>query len=578
MTFFSILFNFDKLEIFYFILFTYSYYLYYLSLEKCLSGFDVCGGKSKWILIKLCEAIISYIIQAVLLEGIILKIISKYHLLHITLIYICFYNYSHGLDFDDHGYFNFLGAITIVSLCLFLFIPFNILIILYKKKKRHYIIIYIVFLFFVIIYYFIYAKSYMSCNDWGKGLNKTYIDNNIKVHGCIIQIPKVCPYKLGKYVFDFTKWKQLKCKNNKEDTKKILLKFSNSSYINKNTKRFGFPLVNKHPDLLLDCNELTNKILSYVKENLVDMDNIDLVNKKYKDNLPEIIVDYTNNPYGEIVINLTYNETLSKERKKKEINTNPYSKNIILLYIDSISRAYSIRQLKKTLSFFELFTSYKGGFNKKYPSEIFHSFQFFKYHSFNGYTHGNYPLIFYGDRAGKNIVRITKYFKENGYVTSFSNDMCLRDMTKTNHNMSYEEIGDHELILCDPNKKNINSLVKRCLYNKLATTYLYEYGEQFWKKYSINRKFLIITSNDGHEGTLEILKYLDNTLFNFLNNLYENNLLKDTTIFLLSDHGTAMPSPYYLSSFYQYERFLPMLYILSNDRKNTSYSEQYKYR
>lgn len=71
MTYFSILFNIYKLEIFSFILFIYSYYLYYLSLEKCLSGFDVCAGKSKWILIKLCEAIISYIIQAVLLEGII---------------------------------------------------------------------------------------------------------------------------------------------------------------------------------------------------------------------------------------------------------------------------------------------------------------------------------------------------------------------------------------------------------------------------------------------------------------------------------------------------------------------------
>ena len=87
----------------------------------------------------------------------------------------------------------------------------------------------------------------------------------------------------------------------------------------------------------------------------------------------------------------------------------------------------------------------------------------------------------------------------------------------------------------------------------------------------------IITSNDGHEGTLEVLKYLDDTLFTFLNNLFNDNLLKETTVFLLSDHGTAMPSPYYITHFFYIERFLPMLYIICNDRKNISYNQQYQY-
>lgn len=84
-----------------------------------------------------------------------------------------------------------------------------------------------------------------------------------------------------------------------------------------------------------------------------------------------------------------------------------------------------------------------------------------------------------------------------------------------------------------------------------------------------------MASNDGHEGTLEILKYLDDTVYNFLNGLFNDNLLIDTTIFLLSDHGTAMPSPYYITNFFQYEQKLPMLYIIVNDRKNISYSGQY---
>jgi hypothetical protein len=564
-------------KIFIFLLILLNYFLYYLSLEKCLEGFDICGEKSDWILKKLSQAVISYLISSLLFELMILNKVSKYHLFHIIIIYSYFYYYSHGLDFHDHGYFNFLGGITIVSLLLLALLPFNVFVVLVKKNNKIYISIYSCFLILIFFIYIYIANSYMNCNDWAKGLNNTFIDNNIKIHGCKIKLPKFCPYKLGKYVFDLTRWKGLECYKNKENTKKILINFSKKPYININTKRIGFPLVNKHPDLLLNCIELNNTLVKYVSNNLVDMDNIQLVEKIYKENKPEYIVNYKNNPYGEIIIDLKFNKTLSEERKKLENNAIiPYANNIIILYIDSVSRAYSMRQLKKTLKFIEQFMPYKGGHKKNSKSENFHSFQFFKYHSFKGYTFENYPRIFYGNRAGSNIIRIIKYFKKNGYVTSYSNEMCLRDISMTKHNMKNEEIGDHELILCDPNRKNTNLLVKKCLYNRLTTSYLYEYGNQFWRKYKNNRRFLIIASNDGHEGTIEVLKYLDDTLFTFLNDLFNDILLEHTTIFLLSDHGTAMPSPYYMSHFYQKERNLPMLYIICNDRKNISYKRQYQ--
>ena len=416
-----------------------------------------------------------------------------------------------------------------------------------------------------------FQQIYMNCDDWSKGLNNTYIENNKNKYSCDIIFPAICPYKIGKYIFDFSKMKGIKCKENKQNTKDNLLHFSNYLYINENTKRIGFPLVNKSPLLLLN----NNSISKFVKERLVDMDNKKLVKEIYNDNYPEIIVDYTRNNYGELEINLNYNETLSKERKLLEKNSCPYSRNIIILYVDSVSRSYSIRQLKKTLQFFEQFMSYKGGFNPKFPQENFHSFQFFKYHSFQAYTKFNYPKIFYGNSAGENMVRITKYLKDNGYITSYINDICLREPTNMGHNMINDEICDHELIICDPNMSHVNSHLKRCLYNKLSTEQAYEYGSQFWEKYKNNRKFLTIATNDGHEGTLEILKYIDNILFNFLNKLFKENLFKDTTIFLLSDHGTGIPSPYYFNQFFQIERHLPMLYIICNDRKNIPYNIQY---
>ena len=87
----------------------------------------------------------------------------------------------------------------------------------------------------------------------------------------------------------------------------------------------------------------------------------------------------------------------------------------------------------------------------------------------------------------------------------------------------------------------------------------------------------MIINNDGHKGTLEVIKYDDDTVSNFLNDLYYNNLLKDTTILLLSDHGCPMPSVYYFNDFFQIERHLPMLFIFTSDKENQTYSDQYQH-
>ena len=203
------------------------------------------------------------------------------------------------------------------------------------------------------------------------------------------------------------------------------MKLSNSSYISKNTTRFGYPLTNKD-SIGLNYNWKKNKLLSYSKHNLIDMDNQELLNKT-KIYIPEVIADFSKNKFGKLIINVNYNKTLSEERKKLERNTKPYSENIMILYFDSVSRNNGLRKLKKTFKFINKFMKYKGYSNKLYPDEKYHAFQFFKFHSFKYYTIGNYPKLFYGCNIGKNMVRITKYLKKNGYITGFSNDMCYFD-------------------------------------------------------------------------------------------------------------------------------------------------------
>ena len=371
-----------------------------------------------------------------------------------------------------------------------------------------------------------------------------------------------------KYLLDVTKRIGFKCEVSSKQRQKIL-KFSKSKYITNITKKIGFPPSNGNTMWSLKSNQ-NKKISTILSENLLDMDNKKILSHIKTENLPEIIVDFSDPEKGKMIINLHFNKTLSLERKILEKNHPTFSKNIMILYFDSLSRATGMRQLKKTLSFFERFMSYN--------SKDFHSFQFLRYHAFRHYTSGNYPKLFIDTyrKKGKKF-RISYYLKQYGFVTAFSNDMCfnypypniLKEFTK-------EELCDHEFLLCDPNRRNINSMVKRCLYEKTDIDYQYEYGLQFWKKYRNNRKFLMIVNNDAHEGTLEVIKYDDETIYNFLNTLYKEKLLKDTTIFLISDHGCPMPSFYYFNEFFQLEKHLPMLYILSADKKKKNYYQQYQ--
>ena len=561
-----------------FFIFIICYYLYYLSIERCYEGNDGCVKKMRWIALKVVQEVISCIIVSILFELMFYKIISKLHLIHFAIAFIFFYQYSHGMDFDDHGYFNFIAYFIIVSVLLLFILPINGFIYFYRIKNKKYVIYYITSILVITFIIFLFLHSdFVNCKEWPMGLNKTAIENDKEKYGCQIVIPSICLNKILYKFQDMTKIKRINCQKSKKNAKKKIIEKSNSPYLNENFTRVGFPWTNKDPICLLDYEEQRNIVSEYFLSNIVDMNNKEILDTVFKDKMPEIEVDFSNNINGEMIINVYYNKTLSEERKAREKNANPYSNNILFLYIDSVSRVNSIRQLKKTLNFFERFMPYEGGFNPDFPSEIFHSFQFFKYYSFKYFTSENFPPMFYGRRSlEKNLVLINKYLKENGYVTGYVGDYCKRDNVRTFHNMTTEEIHDHQFISCDPSSGHYNVNFVKCLYGKHLAEHLYEYGNQFWRKYKDNRKFLTIVTNDGHEGTLQVIKYIDGIIYEFLNNLFKDNLLKDTLIFLISDHGTGVPSIYYIQEFYKIEMQLPMLYILVNDRKNVSYDTQYK--
>ena len=378
-----IIYYFKRLCKYYYIfLFLISYIFYCLSLEKCYEGFDTCSLKTEWIKIKIEQEIVSCIIIVLLLELILYKIISPFNILHLIIFYICSFIYSHGIDFDDHGYFNFIFGIALNLILLIIIFPLNILVYIIRKRNKKYIIIFIVSILIIVQSYLFLSDYYTNCNDWKYGLNNTILENDINKHGCIIQTPNSCPYKIGKYFFDRAQNKRDICYEN-TNTKKRLIKYAKNKYINENSKRIGYPLTYQDLEIHNGLPNNSDRVKNLIYNNLVDLDNISLTQIVYKNKTPEVYIDYNKYTSGELIINLNYNKTLSLERKIFENNSTPYSDNIIIIFVDSVSRVYSMRSLKKTLKFFEKFISYKGAHNSDFPSENFHSFQFFKYHSFN---------------------------------------------------------------------------------------------------------------------------------------------------------------------------------------------------
>ena len=92
-------------------------------------------------------------------------------------------------------------------------LPFNCLFYIIKNKKGmiylfEYFIILIIILYF--LYFFIYSKG-ANCDDWGKGLNNTYIINNNSKYACQIRFPKKCPYKYLYFFQDYSKIMRKNC-------------------------------------------------------------------------------------------------------------------------------------------------------------------------------------------------------------------------------------------------------------------------------------------------------------------------------------------------------------------------------
>jgi len=574
--------------------------LYIISLEGCDKQQAEClTTQNHSTVIKVGKFIFSSAICFTLLIVFTLLKFTFNYFIYFSVIFkiYLFYFYDTGADFAHHGSYNrvffylFFVILLFVSLTIYLFFMSII--------KFPFRTILVVSLSVFIIYYKINEFVYTSCDYWNKGFKDSKIRNDIGY--CKIFTPSnVCFLIVTNNLFDVTSLRGLNCaKDRNYFEEKNLLKTYLPEELKK-AKRLGFPRTEK-------WNFFPESTLAYFNKNIfksmIDMDNKDpeisgepISEKNKKINETEVYIDFSKeDSYPEVVISLKKNETLIKERTEKaEMHKNQtLFKNVIFIYLDALSRNHFRRKLPKTFSWLEQFydnsmweannQEAENEKNQKDNENIYckySSYQFLKYHAVDYYTFANMIPGYFGVHKWDQKGTYYLYdYKEAGYITGQSTNVCEREGWDLE--MAFEPYlnytnYDHEFnaFYCDPNfsdpdspyqfLKGAYSVIRKCMYGKDSGEFQIEYAKQFFDAYKDQNKIYRMIFSDAHEGTLEVVKYLDDMIHDFFEYLLIKGHLENSILMVMSDHGISLPGPAYLTQAKDWysEVFLPSLFFV----------------
>jgi hypothetical protein len=545
--------------------------------------------------------IVIYLFTSATLNSFIYLLLTKTKVTKLHLIYILpilsylMLIYDIGSDLKNHGSYNRIVFFIILFLLVSLMYFVNFILKLIKKKYFKLILFSLIFLISFISFI---SFKISDCSKWNKGLNNKYIINNLNNPNdkCFISNPEKCWIDFLDGLMDVSWYLQEDCQNFRTGEKLELLKYLPLRY--KNTNTFGYPITTNY-NYVPESYHMP--FFWSIMNNFLDIENPINNNKtsRHSKFSPEIILNFNEKTQlGKIDINIKKNKKLIEERKKKlklklnsvsdfasssasdlasenfdnneNNNNNKYKDlidNVLFLYIDSISRQHFVRKMKNTINFME------NHFNRKWEKKDnnnnnkninnnnhlktpFTFYEFMKYHTFIYFTQPNVNPMFYGESMKHNNgTNIIKYFHDHGFISAQSNNICSRELYDIEpgyiENLKWESF-DHENIalFCDPNFFNPEnpftpymgpySVRKRCLYGRNTYEYVIDYGEKFWETYIEEKKFLRLSFQDAHEGTGEVVRYLDEYLADFLNKLDNKGWLDKTAIFIVSDHGNNM--------------------------------------
>jgi hypothetical protein len=529
------------------------------SQAECLKKFDQTLIKY-FVLVLLTSAFLFTLIYNLTIYKKIHYVISIYTT--VIIAFLCFV-YDTGNDLKYHGSYNRVFLFSLMAVC---FVIQHFFTFLYLAIKRIGLIkgLIGIVLLILIATFSLHFKLVSSCNNWRKGLGDSELDNNIE--GCKIKEPYYCWMNFMDNVFDVSGWMGENCEQIRMDNREQLVRWTRIP----SAKVVGYPRVEKwrfFPDSTL--NEFQFRVLA----STIDMED-PRVPQTLKDRT-EIIIDFKKkNP--EMSLRVTKDESLVQKRTnvRSSFKNNKFiSKNVIHLFIDSLSRDNFRRKLPKARAWLERF--YK---NQNSEARVY---QFLKYHGIASWTFINMvPTTFGVDGSHQgNPVHSNRYYKEKGFITGQAHNYCGRefyDLEPGNVEKFVWEPFDHEanLLGCDPNYSvpghpfaifnGPYGMKRRCLYGKDSSWYVFDYGKKFWKAYADSPKHLRLAFLDAHEGTGEVVKYMDDKLVDFFEFLESEGSLKDTVIVFQSDHGVNMPGFYTFVDAQDFwiEKTLPTLFLI----------------
>lgn len=488
--------------------------------------------------------------------------------------FLCLY-YDVGSNLDYHGSYN---RIVLLVFFLLWLLGINIMLLIVKGLKTHKIVTICLVVFAaltVMLFYRLRVKT--SCKDWAKGLKGVEIDDsNIP---CRINYPKECWIDVLEGFFDYSGWMGEECKTIRNGDRSLYDKYFYEKDPNYTPATLlGFPRTEHYT-----YRDSIHFVLDYkVLREMIDMNDPN-VSEEVK-NRTEIMVDYSGEE-SKVIIRVQRDEKLLKTRLPlyQRLGKKLIAKNVMIIYIDALSRRHFMRKMKKTQQWIDKF--YKTD-HPKYTS-----YQFMKYHSLGYFTQINTIPAFHGKwwlEAGGNCY--IKYWKEKGGITAQSNGVCGRELYDLDNDqyihLNWENY-DHEQVSlsCDPNFNQADnpytpflgpySVRRRCLHGKDIHDYQLEYGFKFWEAYKDLPKVLRIDFIDAHEGSMEVVKYLDDKLEKFLNDLETNDMLEDTVLLFMADHGNNMPGFISMmqSKDYKIEKYFPMMFLVIPEKLRKVYGD-----
>lgn len=514
---------------------------------------------------------------------IIFKRAKFYHFVYLFIYYFYLINNDFGANLDKHGSYNFYFLVIVVSATIpsLLFIKY----IFNRVRKNYMFTSFIMFSAVALAIMITLPKiSSTTCYDFYMGLGGRNVTNNINEDKCTMVYPEKCIMEKVGGFFDMSYYLRKQCSNRDPNERENLNSLLKTNL--KGIQRYGFPLTQQFAlKEQRNIGDFNSKVLNA----LFDLDKIENAYTQH-----EVELTFDENNVGEISMKINRNISLLEEREKlKYVNgtkkTNLYQ-NVLIIYIDAISRNHFIRTMKETTKFIEerLYEPTKKETTKH------SSFQFLKYNNINAYTQINVGPMFYGKPMNSNSgFHFLQHFKDKGYITGQSTNLCSRELFAVERHYHVSKYNwsdfDHENVamFCDPNYHNRNdpyplnrgafSIMRRCLYGKDTYEYVMEYANQFWSTYLDQPKVFRMGFIDAHEPTGEVVKYLDKPLANFLKTWEEKGYLDDTAIIFISDHGNNMGEFYKLmSNDFEVERTLGTLFILLPKLKDEEKDKQIK--